>query len=158
VFLVAAGLLLLAAGHVGWYQEQARERQSELASFNLFLGSVLAGLPLAIAVLVHRSWGEFSVPDEVGMLALGLLMLATGNMFKLKSTTVMGALLTGLYLLGLLIFIRWHRVQTAALVLTIGGGTLFLIGLVLSVYRDRLLTLPERIRRREGIFQVLNWR
>jgi hypothetical protein len=28
----------------------------------------------------------------------------------------------------------------------------------LSVYRDRLLTLPENARRREGVFRVLGWR
>jgi hypothetical protein len=42
--------------------------------------------------------------------------------------------------------------------MTLGGGTIFLIGLLLSVYRDRLLALPEKFKRREGIFQVLSWR
>jgi hypothetical protein len=40
----------------------------------------------------------------------------------------------------------------------IGGGLFFGIGLLLSVYRDRLLTLPERFKRREGVFRVLSWR
>ena len=38
------------------------------------------------------------------------------------------------------------------------SGGLFPIGLLLSVYRDRLLALPEKIERREGIFRLLNWR
>jgi hypothetical protein len=35
---------------------------------------------------------------------------------------------------------------------------IFSFGLVLSVYRDRLLTLPDKIKRREGVFRVLSWR
>ena len=31
-------------------------------------------------------------------------------------------------------------------------------GLLLSVYRDRLRTLPDRFKRREGVFRVLTWR
>jgi hypothetical protein len=49
-------------------------------------------------------------------------------------------------------------VQEAALWLTIGGGLIFLTGLGLAVYRDRLLTLPDRVKNREGVFRVLNWR
>ena len=40
----------------------------------------------------------------------------------------------------------------------VGGGLIFGIGLVLAVYRDRLLTLPGRVKNREGVFRVLNWR
>jgi hypothetical protein len=29
---------------------------------------------------------------------------------------------------------------------------------VLSVYRERLLALPDRIKRHEGVFRVLGWR
>ena len=35
---------------------------------------------------------------------------------------------------------------------------LFATGLFLSVYRDRLLALPDQIKRREGIFKILSWR
>ena len=35
---------------------------------------------------------------------------------------------------------------------------LFAVGVALSVYRERLLALPERMKSREGVFQVLNWR
>jgi hypothetical protein len=42
--------------------------------------------------------------------------------------------------------------------MTLGGGSIFLIGLLLSVYRDRLLALPQKIKQRQGIFQVLSWR
>jgi hypothetical protein len=51
-----------------------------------------------------------------------------------------------------------ERMQTMGLWLAIGGGVLFTLGLLLSIYRDRLLTWPEKIKRREGIFRVLSWR
>ena len=38
------------------------------------------------------------------------------------------------------------------------GVSLFVIGIGLSVYRDRLLMLPERISKREGLFRILDWR
>ncbi len=38
------------------------------------------------------------------------------------------------------------------------GAVIFLTGLLLSIYRDRLLALPEKVKRREGIFRVLGWR
>ena len=46
----------------------------------------------------------------------------------------------------------------AQVALTAGGGLLFAIGLGLSLYRDRLLALPDKIKRREGIFKILSWR
>jgi len=42
--------------------------------------------------------------------------------------------------------------------ITVFGGLVFGLGLMLSVYRERLLTLPDRIKRREGVFRVLGWR
>ena len=42
--------------------------------------------------------------------------------------------------------------------LAIAGGVVFLLGIALSVYRERLLALPEQIAHREGIFKLLDWR
>src|SRR5581483_7119117 len=50
LFCVVIGSLMLAAGHVGWYREQ--ERQSDLVSLSLLLGSLLVGVPLAVATLI----------------------------------------------------------------------------------------------------------
>jgi hypothetical protein len=66
--------------------------------------------------------------------------------------------LTVLYFFTLLIYVPWSRLNAVAIFITVGGGTLFGIGLLLSVYRDRLLTLPDRVKRREGVFSVLTWR
>jgi hypothetical protein len=158
LFAVAAGTVLLVLGHLGWHREN--ERENDLVSFGLGLGSLLLGGTLTIAVLYHRAAPEFSWPDELGLLAGGLVLLASGFVLQIKSTTLAGAAMLTTYILTLLLFARgmFERVQTAALWLAVGGGLILLIGLVLAVYRDRLLTLPDRVKNREGVFRVLNWR
>ncbi|MFV2071000.1 MAG: hypothetical protein ACC645_28870 [Pirellulales bacterium] len=42
--------------------------------------------------------------------------------------------------------------------LAVGGAVVFAAGIALSVYRDKLLGLPEQISNREGVFRILNWR
>lgn len=156
IFSVAVGLLLLVAGHIGWYREQ--ERENDLVSVSLLLGSLLVGVPLAVATLIDRSHDHFIVLNEFGFLAVAILLLTTGFLFQLKTTTLNGAALTALYFVTLLIYVPWSRLNAVAIFLTVGGGTLFGLGLLLSVYRDRLLTLPDRVKRREGMFRVLTWR
>lgn len=162
IFAIVVGVLLLVLGHYGWYREQAPDlaRQSDLVTLALLFGSLLTGLPLTIAVLIHRgATHHFSVPDELGMLAAGVVMLGSGFMLQIKSTTLTGALLTLVYLLTLAMLVRRiYELQTAALLIAGGGGLVFAFGLLLSIYRDRLLALPEKIKRREGIFRVLSWR
>jgi hypothetical protein len=158
VFTVAVGLGLLAAGHAGWYREQGGERRSDLVDFALVVGSLLVGIVLGLAVSVHRFRDTFSLPDEVGLLAAGLLLLASGLVLRLRATTVTGGGMVLLYVVGLLLFVHWRELSTAALVLAGGGGVLFGTGLVLSVFRERLRALPDRLRRREGLFKVLDWR
>ena len=157
IFAVAAGIGLLAVGHVGWYRED--EKQEDMVSFNLGSGALLVAVPLTIAVLQHRSVPVFSVANELGMLAAGVLLLASGFMFQIRSTTLTGAALLAIYLVTLALYINMlENVQTAAIWMTIGGAVIFGTGILLSVYRDRLLTLPDQVKRREGIFKVLGWR
>jgi hypothetical protein len=153
---VAMGLALLAAGHVGWYREG--ERHSDLVTLALLFGSVLVGLPLVVATLVDRLRDQFYVLNEVGFLAAGVLLLASGIVCQLRSTTLTGAVLTALYFLTLLIFIPWSRLNALAWFILIGGGVVFALGLALSVFRERLLHMPERVRSRQGLFRVLKWR
>jgi hypothetical protein len=161
VVCLAIGLLLLIAGHAGWYREQ--ERQSDMVTLSLFLGSLLVAVPLTVAVL-HGRWTRaepeaFYLFNEIAMLVAGLLLLATGFMCQIKSTTLSGACTTAVYLVSLLLFVRMpEKLQTTAVYLMIGGGLFFATGLLLSLYRDRLLTLPDRVQRREGLFRVLTWR
>lgn len=58
----------------------------------------------------------------------------------------------------LLVFVPWSRLNAVAIIITSGGAMIFGTGLLLSLFRDRLLALPDRIQRREGLFQVLGWR
>jgi hypothetical protein len=155
IFSVAVGLLLLIAGHIGWYREQ--ERENDMVSLSLLVGSLLAGVPLAIATLIDRSQ-DIIYLNELGLLAAALLLVTTGFLFQLKTTTLVGAALTALYFVTLPILLPWKQLNTVAIFITVGGGTLFGVGLLLSVYRDRLLMLPDRIKHREGVFRVLTWR
>lgn len=156
IFSIIVGLLLLVVGHVGWYREQ--ERQSDMVTVCLFFGSVLLGAPLAIATIIDRSQDHFIVLNELGFLLAAILLVTTGFLFQLKSTTLTGVTLILVYFVTLLIFVPWGRLGAIAIFMTAGGGTLFLTGLLLSVYRDRLLALPEKVKQRRGLFQILNWR
>ncbi|MFO0880696.1 MAG: hypothetical protein U0840_25400 [Gemmataceae bacterium] len=156
IFCVLSGLLLLIVGHIGWYREH--ERHNDLASMSLVFGALLVSVPLAIASMVDRWQDEFRVLNELGFLAAGLILLTTGVMFQIRSTTLVGALTTVLYFLTLLIFVPWGRLNALAWFILVGGGMIFSFGLILSVFRERLLTMPDRIKHREGVFRVLNWR
>jgi hypothetical protein len=156
IFCVATGLLLLVVGHIGWYREQ--DRHNDLVTLSLLLGSVLAGIPLMVATLIDRSQDHFLILNELGFLAVSVLLLATGFLFQLKSTTLTGSGLTAIYFLTLLIFVPWSRLNTVAVSIIVGGGLVFGTGLVLAIYRDRLLVLPEKIKRRQGLFRILSWR
>jgi hypothetical protein len=159
IFSVVVGLALLVVGHVCWHRED--ESQEDLVSFSLGIGSLLVAVPLTIAVLVHRvrPEPEFSTFNELGMLLAGMVLLASGMMLRLRSTTLAGGAMLLVYLATLLLYInKLPNVQLAAIWMTIGGGVIVAAGVLLSVYRDRLLTLPDQVKRREGIFRVLTWR
>jgi hypothetical protein len=160
IVCVALGTCLLIASHVGWYREH--EEHTDLVSIGLVMGCLLLVLPLTATVVscrVLKTFDTFHTINEIGMLAAGLLMLATGVVFRIRATTVGGGFLTGVFLLTLILYVRLpEHLQTTAVYIMIGGGLFFLTGLLLSLYRDRLLKLPERIKRREGIFKVLSWR
>lgn len=154
--LVCLGLLLLGIGHYAWYRET--EREDPGATLALLFGSLLFGVPLAVATWVDRYNDHFLILNELGFLLGAVLMLVSGLMLRLKATTLVGGTLTALYFLTLLIFLPWSRMSYLAILMIVGGSVLFLLGLGLSVFRDRLRTLPEQIKRREGVFRVLDWR
>jgi hypothetical protein len=159
IFCITVGIALLVIGHIGWHRED--DQQNDLVSFSLLFGSLLVGLPLLIAVLYHRcrAMPEFSTLNELGMLTAGLVLLATGFVLQIRATTITGASMLLVYLISLLLFINMpENVHRAAIWMVIGGGTIVTTGILLSIYRDRLLTLPDRIQRREGVFRVLSWR
>ena len=42
--------------------------------------------------------------------------------------------------------------------MALGGGLVFAAGVLLSICRERLLAIPQRLKDRQGVFQVLTWR
>jgi hypothetical protein len=156
MFCVAAGLILLAIGYGLWYREQ--DRHSDAASFCLLFGSLLAGVPLAIAAIVNRFGYQISLMDEFGLATISTLMFVTGFICRLRATTLVGGSLLAVHLAMLLIFAGMRAQLAVGVYLSIGGGAIFAVGVLLSIYRDRLLALPQRIKHHEGVFSVLAWR
>jgi hypothetical protein len=159
--LVLGGLLLLVAGHVGWYRE--RERENDGVTTCLTFGSLLVGVPLILTVLGLRlqraAFDGFYTLNELGLLAGGLLLFGAGYLCRIRATTVAGIMMLVVDVLTLVLYLRLpERLQNVAVYMLVGGGVLFGTGLILSVYRERLKALPGRLRRREGVFRILNWR
>jgi hypothetical protein len=94
----------------------------------------------------------------LALVTITIAMLVTGFSWQIRSTTVFGGGAFGLYLLTLLADLGRLENWAIGVYLAIAGGVVFLLGIVLSVYRERLLALPEQIAKREGIFKVLEWR
>jgi hypothetical protein len=125
-------------------------------------GCFALAIPLLCTVVscrFDRTVDTFHTLNEIGMLAAGLILLASGLMCRLRWTTITGAVLMAVWLLTLVLYVRLPKMlQTTAVYMMVGGGAFFAIGLLLSLYRESLLKLPERIKRREGLFKVLSWR
>jgi hypothetical protein len=156
LFSVLAGLVMLVVGYVLWYREQNNKGSG--ASACLLIGALLAGLPPAIFALINRFGFQVSFGDELTLMTIAVLMFLTGMMSRVRATTLIGgALLVG-HLIMLVVFAGMEAQLAVGAHVAIGGATLFAVGLALSVYRDRLLAMPERIKKRQGLFRVLAWR
>ena len=153
------GLALLIVAHIGWYRE-SDDRSSDMVTLGLFFGSVDLLVPLAIASVVYRFGSQWSPINELCLVVSCIALFGSGVMCRVKATTLFGSITMGLYVL--MVLIDLHRRLNESLIvgiyLTVGGAVLFGTGLVLSLYRDRLMALPNRIKRREGIFRVFGWR
>jgi hypothetical protein len=153
---VVTGLLLLAVGYALWYREQTGH--SESAGICLLFGALLAGLPPAIFALINRFGFEVSFVDELALVTIAVLMFLTGAMCRIRATTLVGGGLLSGHLITLIVFAGMKAQLAVGAYVAIGGAVLFVIGLLLSVYRDRLLAMPQRIKHRQGLFRVLAWR
>lgn len=156
VYSMVCGLALLGAAHVGWMREQ--EEESDMGLFGLLLASILLGAPSAVAVLIDCSRGEFLLLNELAFLGTAVLLLAIGWLFQIRATTIMGTVLFSRYLLALLFYVPWDRLDTHATIIAVVGAVLFGAGLLLSVFRDKLLVLPQQVKDHKGVFCVLDWR
>lgn len=158
LFCVAAGTCMLVASHIGLFREENGGR-NESVGLGLGLGAILVIVPLLIAVFYHR-WisGQPSIYDEMALLTFSIPMLVTGLSWKIKATTLWGGPALSFYLLVLGISLI-HRPQVAiGVYMAAGGAVVFAIGIVLSVYREKLLSIPDQVANRQGVFKILNWR
>ncbi|RCS53924.1 hypothetical protein DTL42_01790 [Bremerella cremea] len=162
IFLTTLGLVMLAAAHVGWAKEQ--DQPTDGVTLGLVLGSLLSVGPVAIGMLAQRfgyyeAASAWQAVHEIGALTIALLLLGSGILCRLRATTLVGGVATLTYVATLLVFVRLpDQLQHMAVYMMIGGGVFFGVALLLSIYRDTLLALPERVRNRQGLFRVLTWR
>lgn len=163
IFSIAAGILMLVAGHLGWHRETDEDNDG-LVSLNLVLGSLLAAGPLLLGLLSQRFMGDapawgWIMFHEIGTLTIGLTLLGAGILCRIRSTTLAGMSSLVVYLISLIALIHVpNQLQTVSVYMMVGGATFFGVAVMLSVYRDRLLMVPDRIRNGEGVFSVLKWR
>ncbi len=159
IFTIIVGLVLLGIAFVGWYRET--ERASDLVSFAFFLGAACVVAPLLLAIIVHRIKHNYQPGlNDIGLVAACVLLFGSGILCRIKATTLLGALGMVTYLLVIVIGLFRHLDDAwiIGILITVGGVALFGTGLFLSMYRDRLMALPDKIKRREGIFRIFDWR
>jgi hypothetical protein len=162
IVTVAIGMVILASGHHRWLHEEDH-KPDPLVDYDLLLGSLLSAFPLMIGLLFQRL-GDYAPVSAMqflhatGGLMVSLGLLAAGVTCKIRATTLVGGLSLSVWLLSLVGLLRLPELENAAIQMMVGGGLLFTAAVGLSVYRDRLLALPGRVRQREGVFRVLEWR
>jgi hypothetical protein len=158
IFCVAIGFAMLVASHIGLFREADGE-QNENVGLGLGLGSVLVIIPLMVAVLYHR-WvkGEPSVYDEMALLTLAIPMFVTGLSWKIKATTLWSGAGLMVYLIVLIAMLAYHPQVAIGVYMAVGGAVVFAIGILLSIYRDKLAEIPDQVANRTGVFRILNWR
>jgi hypothetical protein len=158
IFCTIVGVLILAASHVALFRG-GNESNEETVSFGLVLGSVLAATPLLVATLYHRWYGgEPSLWNEIALLTVTIVMLVTGLSWQIKASTLWGGVALVTYLVVLIVSLAYHPNTPIGVYLAVGGAAVFGLGIALSMYRERLMTLPDRVAKREGVFSILNWR
>lgn len=158
LFCIVVGLMLLAAGHVERFRSESAVPNSDLTLVALWMGAALATLPLLVDVIYHRSTDGTALRSELALVTISGLLLAAGLGWKTKATTFFGGGTLAIYLVVLFGSLLYRPQVTVGAYLAIGGGAMFLVALLLSMYRERLLSLPDRIAARRGIFQVIDWR
>jgi len=161
LFSVVIGLASLIGSHVARFRE-SDENPGEIAGFGMFLGSALSVLPLLIAVFHGRFVADGNALqatfDDFAVLAVSIVMLMTGLSWKLRSTTLFGGGSLLLTLIMLITSLAYQALAGIGAFLAIGGAILFAFGIALSVFREKLLAIPDQFSSREGVFRVMNWK
>jgi len=150
---VTVGLTMLVAGLIAHFRW---DKADELASVGVWLGSLLASLALLVTVFYQGIMA--SPPDDLALLAVTSLMVACGAALRFKAPTLLGGAALGAYLATVIIDLAYSPQVALGIYLAVGGLALFLTGVALSMCRERLLELPERLAKREGVFKIFDWR
>lgn len=160
ILSVAAGVIMLGAAYVGRFLDEDRRRLDDLVTLGLWLGSLLACLPLLLAVFVHwgQAWEFAPWYDELALIVVTLVLLATGVVWRVKASTLLGGGTLLSYLVVLIASMLYRPQLAVGIYLAGGGAVLFGLGILLAVYRDYLVALPDRVAKREGVFRVISWR
>ena len=160
--MVLAGAGFLGYGMLGWASEtKATERSNSLA---LWTGSLLTMVPTTLLLLHYRFFAVSTqsmwlYSHEVLTIGIALALCGSGVLCKLRSTTLVGGAGLTIYLLSLLGMIQVPALlNNVAVLMMVGGGLFFAVGILLSVYRDYVISLPNRVRAGKGLFQILKWR
>ena len=77
-------------------------------------------------------------PEELAIVTFSILMLVTGFAWQVKATTVAGGGTLFLYLIVTIGELAYQPQIATGIYLVVGGSVVFLAGLVLSIYRDKL--------------------
>lgn len=154
-FFAIVGVVILVASYIARFRE---DEQNDMVSIGLWLGSALAAISLLTVVLWQRITSGPSLPDELALVTVTMLMLASGAGLQFKAPTLFGVGALGLYLATVIVHLAYSPQVAVGVYLAIGGSLVFVVGVVLSIFRDRLIALPDRIANREGLFRIINWR
>ncbi|QDU90395.1 hypothetical protein Pla175_37990 [Pirellulimonas nuda] len=162
LLITASGLALVGSALVGWRRERSGAHDPWV-DVCFAVGSLLASLAPVAGLLDVRFFGDafwaWRMLHETGVLAVGLGLLAAGVLSRVRSTTFAGAGMLAVYVVSLVGLIHVpEELQSTAVYLMVGGGAFFASAVLLSVYRDRLLSLPQRMKEGEGVYRVLKWR
>jgi hypothetical protein len=158
IFCVAIGFVMLIASHIGLFREESGIK-NENVGIGLEFGSILVTVPIMIAVLYHR-WvnGVPSLYDEIALLTLMIPMFVTGMGWKVRATTLWSGAASIIYLIVLIVSLAYRPQVAIGVYMAAGGAVVFAIGIVLSIYRDKLVEIPDQVANRTGVFRILNWR
>jgi hypothetical protein len=157
IAIVTIGTLLTILGCVKRFDDQ-HETDIREWSGQMWIASLMVTIPLMCAAYSYRFAGGVSLPDDMILATFSLLLLLTGIAWRIKASSIIGCLSLALQLIVVTGSLIYRPDVEMGVYLAIGGGLIFLIGLALSIYRDRLQSLSHQFTHHEGIFQVLDWR
>ena len=158
IFCVGVGVVLVVASYIGRFRETS-DSENDVVTVGLWLGAMMVTLPLLATTIYGRVPGHAIAGfEELVLFAVTLFMLVTGYSWHIKSTTFFGGLGLVLYLIVVVVSLGRQLDVATGVYLAVGGGLVFATGIVLSVFRDKLLSFPDQIAHREGVFSMLNWR